>query len=72
MSTIGYTSWAVDLKDVSAIYPFQGWEVPLVIAACAFWLIWHVVQIVQENREYAEDKAKGYTKEHANHSIDRY
>ena len=24
MSTNGMTSWAVDLKDVGAIYPFQG------------------------------------------------
>ena len=27
MSTNGLTSWAVDLKDIGAIYPFQGWEV---------------------------------------------
>jgi hypothetical protein len=27
MSTIGYSSWAVDLADVGAIYPFQGYEV---------------------------------------------
>lgn len=72
MSTIGYVNWAVDLKDVAAIYPFQGWEVALVAIACAFWLIWHIVQIVQENREYAEDKAKGYTLEHVNQSVDRY
>ena len=26
MSTNGMTSWAVDLKDVGAIYPFQGTE----------------------------------------------
>ena len=31
MSTNGLTSWAVDLKDIGAIYPFQGWEVLLVI-----------------------------------------
>ena len=31
MSTNGMESWAVDLKDVSAIYPFQGTEVILVI-----------------------------------------
>ena len=31
MSTNGMTSWAVDLKDVGAIYPFQGWEVVMVI-----------------------------------------
>ena len=27
MSTNGLTSWAVDLKDIGAIYPFQGSEV---------------------------------------------
>ena len=31
MSTNGMTSWAVDLKDVGAIYPFQGSETLLVI-----------------------------------------
>ena len=31
MSTNGMTSWAVDLKDVGAIYPFQGWEVAMVM-----------------------------------------
>ena len=31
MSTNGMTSWAVDLKDVGAIYPFQGSETVLVI-----------------------------------------
>ena len=31
MSTNGMTSWAVDLKDVGAIYPFQGTEVLLVL-----------------------------------------
>ncbi len=72
MSTIGYSSWAVDLKDVAAVYPFQGWEVVMVAAACAFWLIWHVVQIVQENREYAEDKKNHFTPENVKDMVDRY
>lgn len=72
MSTIGYSNWAVDLANVGPVYPFQGWEWAMVIAAFAFWIIWHIVQIAQENREYAEDQTKGYSKEHANHSIDRY
>lgn len=72
MSTIGYTNWAVDLKDVGPVYPFQGWEWAMFIAALAFWILWHIIQIVQENREYAEDKTQGYTREHADHSIDRY
>jgi len=43
MSTNGMTSWAVDLKDVGAIYPFQGWEVVLVILGFAFWIGWHII-----------------------------
>ena len=42
MSTNGMTSWAVDLKDVGAIYPFQGWEVVMVILGLAFWIGWHI------------------------------
>lgn len=49
--TIGLQNWAVDLKDVGAIYPFQGWEVPMVIAAVAFWVLWHVWQIGNESRD---------------------
>lgn len=51
MSTIGISSWAVDLKDVGAIYPFQGWETPMVIAGVAFWVLWHIWQIAHENTE---------------------
>lgn len=55
MLTIGYSSWALDLKDVGAIYPFQGLEVPMVIAGVVFWVVWHIWQIGHEN---AELKAK--------------
>ncbi|MBE9476333.1 MAG: hypothetical protein IME92_04250 [Proteobacteria bacterium] len=48
MSTIGYENWAVDLADVGAIYPFQGLEVPMVIAGVAFWLWWHIIQSRRE------------------------
>jgi hypothetical protein len=44
MSTIGYESWAVDLADVGAIYPFQGWEVTMTIIGVIFWLGWHRMQ----------------------------
>ncbi|HEX9881061.1 MAG TPA: hypothetical protein VGA65_00990 [Hyphomicrobium sp.] len=72
MSTIGYSNWAVDLKDVNAIYPFQGWEVAMVLAAVAFWLIWHIVQIWQENREYKEDRTEHYNASNVGNSVDRY
>jgi hypothetical protein len=72
MSTNGYSNWAVDLKDVAAVYPFQGWEVVMVFAALAFWLLWHVVQIWQENREYKEDRTEHYNATNVSSSIDRY
>ena len=49
------TSWAVDLKDVAAVYPWQGLEVILVLVAIAAWILWHIVQIRQENRDFDED-----------------
>lgn len=52
MSTIGLSSWAVDLKDVAAVYPFQGYEWSMVIAAYVFWILWHIVQFRQESREF--------------------
>lgn len=59
MSTIGLESWAVDLKDVGAIYPFQGTEVVMVILGLVFWVGWHILQMRQEEAEIAEEmKAK--------------
>jgi len=71
MSTIGYSSWAVDLKDVGAIYPFQGYENAMVIAAMAFWVLWHVWQIRFES---AELKATGVDADpkKAGEAIDHY
>jgi len=51
MSTNGMTSWAVDLKTVGAIYPFQGAEVLMVVIGLVFWVGWHIYQIRQENAE---------------------
>jgi len=51
MSTNGLTSWAVDLKDVGAIYPFQGSEVLMVIIGLVFWIGFHVLQLRNEARE---------------------
>ena len=48
MSTIGYESLAVDLADVGAIYPFQGWEVTMTIIGIIFWLGWHRMQFKAE------------------------
>ena len=71
MSTNGMTSWAVDLKDVGAIYPFQGTETLLVIIGLAFWIGWHIWQIRHENHELEAAKAR-LSVERIKKAIDRY
>ncbi len=71
MSTIGYDSWAVDLANVGAIYPFQGSETILVIAGVIFWLWFHVVQTRGENA-MLNDEARIADKKDSEASIDRY
>jgi hypothetical protein len=54
MSTTGLTSWAVDLADIAAVYPFQGTETLMVIICVVFWFGWHVLSARKEqahNRE---------------------
>jgi len=71
MSTIGYSNWAVDLAEVGAIYPFQGWELTMTIVCVIFWLGWHRVQYNAECRELeaADKKADSNAVKAA---IDRY
>lgn len=72
MSTIGYESWAVDLKDVGAIYPFQGTEVIMVILGVIFWIGWHIVQMRQESDEIAEEMQADARGDEARKLIDKY
>ncbi|RWC06204.1 hypothetical protein [Mesorhizobium sp.] len=72
MSTNGMESWAVDLKDVGAIYPFQGFEVVMVIVGLVFWIGWHVLQTRQENAEIEADMAADRTGEETRKAIDRH
>jgi hypothetical protein len=72
MSTNGMTSWAVDLKDVGAIYPFQGWEVAMVILGLAFWIGWHIFQARQESAEIAADMKADRSGDETRSAIDRY
>ena len=71
MSTIGYDSWAVDLAEVGAIYPFQGTETLMWIVAMVLWIVWHIVQAKAENAELAEREA-AFDKDSASKSIERY
>jgi hypothetical protein len=72
MSTNGMTSWAVDLKDIGAIYPFQGTEVLLVIVGLAFVLIWFVLQTRHENAEIDADMKADKRGDEARSLIDNY
>jgi hypothetical protein len=49
------TTWAVDLANVGPVYPWIGYELIMVLVAVALWLLWHIVQIRQENAELEED-----------------
>lgn len=71
MSTIGYENWAVDLADVGAIYPFQGFEVPMVIAGVVFWLGWHMIQSRRETKHMEEVMKMGDPEKIAK-MLDRY
>ncbi len=48
-------TWAVDLANVGEIYPWAGYTVAMVIACTIAWLLWHIVQIREEDNDYAED-----------------
>lgn len=72
MSTNGITTWAVDLKDVGAIYPFQGTEVLMVIIGLAFWIGWHILQMRQEDAEIAAEMNADARGDEARKLIDKY
>lgn len=72
MSTIGYENWAVDLKDVGAIYPFQGTEVLMVILGLVFWISWHILQMRQEAAEIEDEMKADERGEAARKLIDDY
>jgi hypothetical protein len=59
MSTIGYDSWAVDLAEVGAVYPFQGTEWLMVIVGVVFWIGWHRIQFVREGQHLEDAKKIG-------------
>ncbi len=58
MSTTPVDTWAVDLADVTVIYPWVGTEVAMVWGAIILWIIWHIWQVRHENADYAEQVKK--------------
>jgi predicted negative regulator of RcsB-dependent stress response len=70
MSMTDMGNWAVDLKDVSAIYPMQGLEVVMAIIGIILWLGWHVWQFKHENATLADEVAKYGSEENRKSALD--
>jgi len=51
MNTGMVSNWDGTMFDIGPIYPFVGWEVPMVIVGYIFWIGWHYVQMRMENRQ---------------------
>ena len=72
MSTNGMTTWAVDLKDIGAIYPFQGWEALMVILGVVFLIAWHILQTRMVSGEIEANLAADRSGDETRAAIDRY
>ena len=62
MST-GIESWAGEIAEIGAIYPFVGSEAMFAIAGVIFWLWWHVKQAKLEDQQLKEEIEKYGDKE---------
>ncbi len=66
------STWAVDLANVGAVYPWIGLEVIMQIVAFAAWILWHTLQLREENAEYVEDIRKYGSKEGIKKALDEH
>ena len=71
MSTTPIDSWAVDLADVTFIYPGVGLEVAMTVFAVILWLGWHVWQVQFENQTYEQEIKDHGTEEKMRDAIER-
>ena len=53
MATI--TTWSGTIADIGPMYPFVGDEKVMVVGIFVFWIVWHILQIRAEQREFEED-----------------
>ncbi len=70
MTTTPIETWAVDLADVTAIYPLVGSEVIMAVIGIVLWLGWHVWQCRFESQAYSDEVQKYGTSENIQRSID--
>lgn len=69
MATI--ESFAGTITDIGPMYPFVGSELLLVVVAGAFWIVWHVLQLRAEQREFEEDAARLRSEDGMRKAIER-
>jgi hypothetical protein len=70
MSTTGIDNWAVNLKDVGAIYPFQGSEGALVVVGLVAWVAWHIWCVRWERNKHQDEIAKYGDQENLKQTLD--
>lgn len=71
MSTNGLESWAVDLAEIGAVYPFIGWEKLMVLLGVIFWIGWHRIQYVRESA-HLDEAARVLDKDKIAKAVERY
>lgn len=69
MSTTPIESWAVDLADVTNIYPMVGSEVILTVICVALWIVWHIWQVRFENETYRKEREQYGSPDNIRNSI---
>ena len=70
MSTTPIDTWAVDLADVTVIYPWVGSEFAMTVVVVALLIAWHIWQVKFENKTYEEEAAKYGTDEHLKKGVE--
>ena len=58
MNTGLVSNWDGNLFDIGPIYPFVGWEVPMVILGFVFWIGWQYMQMRMEGRQLNQEARK--------------
>ena len=58
MSTGNFENFTGIIADIGPMYPFVGTEKALFLFAVVSWVVWHIVQLYLEKREYAEEVEK--------------
>jgi len=54
MTTGSFASWTGNIADLGPLYPFVGSEWFFVVVAFIVWMLWHIIQIRMELRQYKE------------------